>query len=583
MNNEIQRKITSLTLMTIMLAGGMTIAAPSMVPEVYAANESLYVSAENSTYNNTFGGPQILEVVVSNSDINRLDQAYGAPDVTVNGQDVVMAQGSDGSWYAYIADETNVDLADADANFDFGIKCTTAQADDAGVFFNAANTSFAQTEGVYTNAAACTAGHTAATTQNVLEGTKALNADTDIDVLGQIDLEAGVWPFIQLYNFNPTGQVEIEYKKAGGNEVSVLTYDTTTDLVVIDVDRNLVPQGAQVHVGIGDPQLNIDPTSEDSWFFDTVDGGAHYGDKSSPSVAITATDAALSTMMFESNGILKITTNSVLEIDAANNDTNPSATQLALYETGANTSYFTTYDDSDDSILQVASAALRGTAGTFDYNDSPVSIVASNFFATVNMDADSVGDEWNSGEEITVSLLDEDLNKNSRADEDLDLHVATNTLIPSLQIGAPFTLETTDSFLFYKDQTIESTSTTVADNFTAIVDADIVSITSSTFDAFNKRTILNNNNSVTIDLDSTGTADGTALQGSAFVVGFTGRTLADLKTAIAYPTSYGGSGTFDGLNYLNYDIRTINNNQSAGSHAVVQTDIFLIVGDDAVP
>ena len=42
MNNEIGRKITSLTLMTIMLAGGMTIAAPSMmVPE--AASRRLII------------------------------------------------------------------------------------------------------------------------------------------------------------------------------------------------------------------------------------------------------------------------------------------------------------------------------------------------------------------------------------------------------------------------------------------------------------------------------------------------------------------------------------------------------------
>ena len=64
MNNEIGRKITSLTLMTIMLAGGMTIAAPSMmVPEAQAAG-SLYVSAENAMFNNSFGGAQIVEVVV---------------------------------------------------------------------------------------------------------------------------------------------------------------------------------------------------------------------------------------------------------------------------------------------------------------------------------------------------------------------------------------------------------------------------------------------------------------------------------------------------------------------------------------
>ena len=47
MNNEIGRKLTSLTLMTIMLAGGMTIAAPSMMPQAAAAG-ALYVSAERN-------------------------------------------------------------------------------------------------------------------------------------------------------------------------------------------------------------------------------------------------------------------------------------------------------------------------------------------------------------------------------------------------------------------------------------------------------------------------------------------------------------------------------------------------------
>jgi len=63
MNNEIGRKLTSLTLMTIMLAGGMVIAAPSMVPEAAAAG-ALFVSAENADFNNTFGGAQIVEVIV---------------------------------------------------------------------------------------------------------------------------------------------------------------------------------------------------------------------------------------------------------------------------------------------------------------------------------------------------------------------------------------------------------------------------------------------------------------------------------------------------------------------------------------
>ena len=58
MNNEIGRKITSLTLMTIMLAGGMTIAAPGVMPAAFAANANLFVSAENSQFDNYMSGPK---------------------------------------------------------------------------------------------------------------------------------------------------------------------------------------------------------------------------------------------------------------------------------------------------------------------------------------------------------------------------------------------------------------------------------------------------------------------------------------------------------------------------------------------
>ncbi len=64
MNNELGRKITSLTLMTIMLAGGMTFAAPGIMPAAHAANANLFVSAENSQFDNYMSGPQVIEVVV---------------------------------------------------------------------------------------------------------------------------------------------------------------------------------------------------------------------------------------------------------------------------------------------------------------------------------------------------------------------------------------------------------------------------------------------------------------------------------------------------------------------------------------
>ena len=112
MNNELGRKITSLTLMTIMLtwSGSMAFTG-SFMPEAEAANQYLWASVES--YDNHFYGPQVLEIVVTDPTINRLDESYGMPDVTIDGKKVIMAQGVDGSWYAYVADATFASTVDA--------------------------------------------------------------------------------------------------------------------------------------------------------------------------------------------------------------------------------------------------------------------------------------------------------------------------------------------------------------------------------------------------------------------------------------------------------------------------------------
>ena len=116
MTNEIQRKLTSLTLMTIMLAGGMTIAFPGFTPDAYAVNANLIVSAENT--GGYVDGAQIIEILVIDDDLS------GLPDVTVNGDAVAMTATNDGNWYAYIADTDAV--ADVDntaintSGIDFG-------------------------------------------------------------------------------------------------------------------------------------------------------------------------------------------------------------------------------------------------------------------------------------------------------------------------------------------------------------------------------------------------------------------------------------------------------------------------------
>src|SRR5690349_3438245 len=142
MYNETLRKITSLSLLTILLTSTAAFAMPNALPQAHAStNANLFVSAENSQYNNYFAGPQVIQVVVSDPDIQRLDQAYGEPTVTVNGKKLRMAQATDGNWYAYFADRDQAIAADktvgaAGKGLDFGAFCSSSSTTLTGPTFS---------------------------------------------------------------------------------------------------------------------------------------------------------------------------------------------------------------------------------------------------------------------------------------------------------------------------------------------------------------------------------------------------------------------------------------------------------------
>jgi hypothetical protein len=157
-------------------------------------------------------------------------------------------------------------------------------------------------------------------------------------------------------------------------------------------------------------------------------------------------------MKFGDNGILLINYNTqdaakeVLINDATEDDTTTGATSgagdyyLVFYEDADNTGTFSNVDNKDDSNLEINTEAARGTTATIDYNDDPQSIVVANDFGVIDMDENSVGSEWNSGETLIVTLIDQDLNKNTLNDEDLlvsGLDNRTATLVPSLKVGSP--------------------------------------------------------------------------------------------------------------------------------------------------
>ncbi len=98
-NNNL-RKLTSIALMTIMVAGGLTFAIPGMEPAEAAqidSNPNLKVSAEGQNSENDIGATNIVEVVI----IDELtDESGNRPIVKVDDKLLQMYFFS-GAWYGY--------------------------------------------------------------------------------------------------------------------------------------------------------------------------------------------------------------------------------------------------------------------------------------------------------------------------------------------------------------------------------------------------------------------------------------------------------------------------------------------------
>jgi len=193
----------------------------------------------------SFAGAQVVWVVINDPDLDDTDDAQGEPDVEVNGNKLRMAQGVDGKWYGFIADIDNALIADSGVaepgtGADFGVFCSKDSSGVLGESFSTIKTQgFAiQDPALVTNAIdgnpdatpltnLCTDPIPNATPNDfmaVLNGVVELSSPSGGKV-GQIGIRDGFWPFIQLYDFVPTGDVIIQYIKAGSVISRTLSYD----------------------------------------------------------------------------------------------------------------------------------------------------------------------------------------------------------------------------------------------------------------------------------------------------------------------------------------------------------------------
>jgi hypothetical protein len=377
-----------------------------------------------------------------------------------------MAQGIDGNWYGYFADKTDVATVDLIAdNIDFGTAQDIARG-LSGATSSVLTTYDTTTYTLITKATATLGGSGVVDNPPTLSNYNSTGGDTvgTCDQCGQIGITKTHWPFIQTFDFTQ-GDFDIKLEQAGADEVVTLDHnnDDLDDYSSLTLDRNSATQDAQVMLFIVDQQLNIDPTDEEVVIFKVPHDGSATGAgvsftngtiNASLTNGVAAPAAAEMVLAgsgfgFGDNGKLLINNNTagatvnVLEKDATIDDTVTNVEAgfmyLVFYEDADNTGTFSNVDDADDANLEVKSLAKRGTTATFDYNDSAQSFTVANDFGTIDMDESSVGDEWNSGENLVVTLIDQDLNKNTLNDEDMTIKTHNST-VPAMIIGSPITL-----------------------------------------------------------------------------------------------------------------------------------------------
>lgn len=415
----------------------MTGLIPKLEPvEHISANPNLYVSVENPLFKNYFAGPMVVEVIVSDPDTKRLDQAYGEPVVTVNGKRLRMAQATDGNWYGYFADR---DQAIAAANtavisgkgLNFGGFCSPSSS-----FVPKGGVSYSETKGFTIarggfdsiNKTIAPGGkitvsdiHDCNNVAGVLTGSQMEHVVRENKTLNHngLGFDASsvyqeVWPVIQLYDFSgiPT-PVTVNYQKAGGDQAVNLVFDRIpSDLIRVYAPRSDFPPGSQIQGDLLDPQLNIDPTSEDSWTWgaSSSNNTLYYMafdrngiPDADGSAAMQNLIGNLTTFMFNHNGrltenakpqgvvVFKSQSNGIQTLFAnskglmRSKSINAFSAPVTLREIQPNVGIFSDYDNGGIADLVMKNDAPRDKSLIVSYNDKSYTVIVKYHTAKLTM------------------------------------------------------------------------------------------------------------------------------------------------------------------------------------------------------
>lgn len=287
-----------------------------------------------------------------------------------------MAQGDDGAWYAYVAAHQAVVAYDGDqlaTDIYGGVYDITPDhiTTDARAVFNSTGT--------------------------FLDGYK----DLSPLATNNPEITDSFWPFIQTYAISDKTDVLITYGTGSTAESVkvVYDYDDTKD---ISLDRTRYPASSNVVLTLNDSLLNLSPTADDYWAFNSTDV-FYLQDKDT---ALTDRKVVFANIGFEegpltfnvgSNDIFSIRNSTIHDTIREVNGT-VGGPVIILRQSDSDDNVFVNYDNSDKSNLVINSDDSVTGSGSLSYNDNH-SIIADTFNAAITFTS-SLVDEWLSGVEL---------------------------------------------------------------------------------------------------------------------------------------------------------------------------------------
>ena len=410
----------------------------------------LTVSATASPHGtNTFGGPQVIEIIVDDPDTDETGatRTEGTSEVEVDGETLAMEQAATGKWYTYIVVKSAFEYGDDTSGGSTIVVSPTV-------------------EKYLTRTGDTTLFASPASGSNFLEDVSTLveAADNNIHI---VDVD---------------GSFDIKYK----SETITVEYDE--DLTPgISTDRQSVPQNGQVHITLTDFRLNLDPTEADVWTFNITgeekyrppttlttatpfiwdlgpnDGGFEIDYSRAVSAIIdpttkkflddvkAATGASVTDLQSNIAGLeptsniptaivkAKAAVAAIAVTDTTTRADLEAAAERALVandimvftESGANTGVFESWNSDDVTNFKVSGTTSH--VYVLDYDGEEEQVFVDDSDPVLALDSSA----WNSGDELTVTVTDENLNLNTMGDDDMTI---TSADLPILMLGDPVTL-----------------------------------------------------------------------------------------------------------------------------------------------